>query len=144
MKLDITGSFTALQAANLKSQREQNFIPVVDVHHAYGLLREELEELFDEAREKQTTAENILAELVDIAAMAQKAAEDLNLVPEGLSEEGTALENAELKEFLKELKISLVHRSMRGKPRQQGQEGPRLFEVKSDLIDNIEQLLGED
>jgi len=145
MKLDnMAGPFLSLQTANLNVQRQLNYMPVVDAHHAYGLLREELEEFFEEAREQEPSGDSLLEELVDIAAMAQKAAEDLGFTPEGETPESAAVENHNLKTFLSELKRNLIHRSIRGAPRQKGQEGPRLFEVRPELIAQMELLIGEE
>lgn len=52
------------------------------LHEAYAVLLEEVDELWDEVKKKQRDRKNedVLAELVQVAAMAQRAAEDLNLV----------------------------------------------------------------
>ena len=55
---------------------------MVSLHEAYAVILEEVDELWDEARKKNRDRkdEDVLTELVQIAAMCQRAAEDLNLV----------------------------------------------------------------
>jgi hypothetical protein len=46
-------------------------------HEAYAVILEELDEFWDEVRKKEHCPEKMLRELIQIAAMAQRAAEDL-------------------------------------------------------------------
>lgn len=52
------------------------------LHEAYAVILEEVDELWELVRRKRQdrTPEAVLEELVQIGAMAQRAAEDLNLV----------------------------------------------------------------
>lgn len=56
--------------------------PLNSAHEAYAVLLEELDEFWDEVRKRQATRDraHMRAELVQIAAMAARAAEDLGLV----------------------------------------------------------------
>lgn len=54
--------------------------PQQSAHEAYAVILEELDEFWEEVRAKQQDAPNMLKELVQVAAMAQRAAEDLNLI----------------------------------------------------------------
>lgn len=58
-----------------------NYAPISTMHEAYGLILEELDEFWDLVRLKdgQAKPEDILGELVDIAAVTQKIAEDFEL-----------------------------------------------------------------
>jgi len=57
--------------------------PIHSVHEGYSLILEEVDEFWEEVRKKaaKRTAAALLAELVQIAALAQKTAEDLGLLP---------------------------------------------------------------
>lgn len=52
----------------------------VDYHHSYGVIKEELDEFWDEVRKQTPDEMLILKELIQIGAMAQRAAEDLGLI----------------------------------------------------------------
>lgn len=56
--------------------------PIFGAHDAYGRILEELDEFWDEVRAKEHKRDraNMLKELIQVAAMAQRAAEDLNLL----------------------------------------------------------------
>ena len=49
-------------------------------HESYGIILEELDEFWDEVKKKNPDKQNMLEELVQIAAMCQRAAEDLDLL----------------------------------------------------------------
>ncbi len=55
--------------------------PVRGLHEGYGVLMEEVDEFWDEVKLKKPKREDVLAELVQVAAMAQKIAEDVLLCP---------------------------------------------------------------
>jgi len=65
-----------LQAARLKNA------PMNSAHEAYAVILEELDELWEEVRKKRSERNPaaMAAELVQIAAMCQRAAEDLRFV----------------------------------------------------------------
>lgn len=55
--------------------------PVISSHHqGYGIILEELDEYWDEVKRNAKDVEIIYSELVQIAAMAQRIAEDMKLV----------------------------------------------------------------
>lgn len=58
--------------------------PINSLHEGYAVILEEVDELWDEARRKRKAREpqQILRELIQIGAMAQRTAEDLGLVPQ--------------------------------------------------------------
>jgi hypothetical protein len=74
--------FAKLVQAELASAKD-NHPPQNSAHEAYAVMLEEVEEFWDECRKKKKdrSPSNMLKELVQIAAMAQRAAEDLNLIP---------------------------------------------------------------
>ena len=57
--------------------------PQNSAHESYAVLLEEVEEFWEEVRKKREDRdrEAMLKELVQIAAMSQRAAEDLGLIP---------------------------------------------------------------
>ena len=50
------------------------------LHEAYAVILEELDEFWEEVRRQEHRPNAALAELVSVAAMAQRAAEDLKLM----------------------------------------------------------------
>jgi hypothetical protein len=56
--------------------------PQHSAHESYAVILEELDEFWDECRKKTSarSAAAMLTELIQIAAMAQRAAEDLELI----------------------------------------------------------------
>lgn len=69
------------ELARSKVQHDHEFN---SAHEAFGVLYEELDEFWDEVKLKKEkrNRQNMLKELVQIAAMAQKAAESLDLIPQ--------------------------------------------------------------
>ena len=65
----------------LADAREKYPTPFCSLHEAYAVLLEEVEEFWIVVREKNQSEEAALTELIQIAAMAQRAAEDLQMVP---------------------------------------------------------------
>lgn len=61
----------------------EKYGPINSLHEGYGVLAEEVAEFFDEVRKKNSEREpdSILGELVQIGAMAQRIAEDLQFIP---------------------------------------------------------------
>ena len=59
----------------------ENYGPIRNTHEAYAIILEEVEEFWAETRKRSAhrSAETLLAELVQIAAMAERAAVDLQL-----------------------------------------------------------------
>lgn len=54
--------------------------PLTSSHEAYAVIMEEVDEFWDEVKMRIQKTDRMLAELVQVAAMAQRAAEDLDLV----------------------------------------------------------------
>ena len=74
-------TFPQLVAAQLAEVRADRTRPAyTTLHEAYGLLAEEMAELLDEIRRRHQCGVNVRSELVDIAMICQRAAEDLELV----------------------------------------------------------------
>ena len=74
-------TFTELQAAELIAARAEH-PPVPSLHHYHGVILEELAEFSAEVAHKPglRCKARILAELVQVAAMAQRCAEDMGLL----------------------------------------------------------------
>ena len=72
-------SFSALVASELIDARIAHPKPHNSLHEAYAVLLEEVDELWEQVRGKRRDANRVLSELVQIAAVCQRAAEDLNL-----------------------------------------------------------------
>ena len=79
---DETAAFLELVEFELSKARAGHG-PMTTQHEAYAVIKEELDEFWDEVKAKKFNREEALGELVQIAAMAQRAAEDLGLVPLG-------------------------------------------------------------
>ena len=73
-------SFTDRVALEL-ARAQTLYPPLHSAHEAYAVLAEELDEFWDQVRTQDVLRDRtaMLAELVQIAAMAQRAAEDLGL-----------------------------------------------------------------
>lgn len=80
--------FEELVSIELKKARVKHG-PMVSFHEAYAIILEELEEFKNEVfkKEKNRDLKNCLAELVQVAASAQKAAEDLKLIIKKINDE---------------------------------------------------------
>lgn len=57
-------------------------MPIVSLHEGFAVILEEIDELWSEVRKKREArnAADVLAELVQVGAMVQRTAEDLDLV----------------------------------------------------------------
>lgn len=77
----MSATFQDLVERELEQARKQHG-PITGCHDAYGRLLEEVDEFWDEVKLKDCLRNpgRMRAELVQVAAMAQRAAEDLNLV----------------------------------------------------------------
>jgi hypothetical protein len=73
-------TFAAMVACEL-AKAQETFAPFNSAHEAYAVILEEVEELWEEVRHKHKRQAMMCAELVQIAAMCQRAAEDLGLCP---------------------------------------------------------------
>ena len=73
--------FAKIVRAELISARAK-WAPQHSAHESYAVILEELDEFWEEVRKKKSERSNVrmLSELVQIAAMAQRAAEDLGLI----------------------------------------------------------------
>lgn len=49
---------------------------ITTLHEGYAVLLEEVDEFWDEVKKKRPASENVLNELIQIGAMAQRIAED--------------------------------------------------------------------
>jgi len=65
--------------------RRPGFPALHSAHEAYAVILEELDEFWDEVRKKGDVIEpaKMLKELIQVSAMAQRAAEDLGLISRG-------------------------------------------------------------
>jgi NTP pyrophosphatase (non-canonical NTP hydrolase) len=59
------------------------FPPIKSLHEGYSIILEEVDEFWDEVKKKakSRSKEALYKELIQISAMAQRTAEDLNLLP---------------------------------------------------------------
>lgn len=75
-------SFQRLVADELTSARKKHPGKQNSFHEGYGVLLEEVDEFWDEVKKRSSKRipAKVLAELVQVAAMAQRTAEDLGLV----------------------------------------------------------------
>ena len=73
--------FQSFVIAELHSARIK-FPNLNSAHEAYAVILEEVQEFWDECRKKDTDRDpkEMLSELVQISTMAQRAAEDLELI----------------------------------------------------------------
>lgn len=78
--------FLYLVEDELVEARDQHPRPMHTPHEAYAVILEELDEFWDKVRAKQHDPRNMLKELVQIAAMCYRAAEDLQLLEAAESE----------------------------------------------------------
>lgn len=75
----------------LASARAKYPSPMPTAHDAHGKIREECDEFWDEVKKKEAVLDTpegrakMLNELVQIGAMAQRAAEDLGLISDSLN-----------------------------------------------------------
>ena len=69
--------FNELTKVELKKARQQHG-PILSIHEGYAVILEELDEVWDEVKKKtnERNLNNLLKELVQVSAMAQKMAED--------------------------------------------------------------------
>jgi len=75
--------FAGLVASELISARERHRYPLASPHEAYAVILEELDEFKTEVfkRGEFRSRDQMLHELAQTAAMCQRAAEDLALIP---------------------------------------------------------------
>ena len=76
-------AFADIVAERLRLAR-LNHRPLSSAHDAYGVLMEEVCEFFEEVKKKREIRDRVgmLNELLDIAVVCQRAAEDLRLLTE--------------------------------------------------------------
>ena len=77
-------SFPELVAAEVENARRLHPLNYQSLHHGYGVLMEEVEEWWDEMKLKseKRSKKRLLAEIVQVAAVAQRIAEDRGLLYE--------------------------------------------------------------
>lgn len=75
--------FSDMVAAEIASART-NHKNINSFHEGYAIILEELDEVWEEVRKRSSERSNdrTLKELVQVAAMCQRTAEDLRLIPE--------------------------------------------------------------
>lgn len=61
------------------TRAQEKFLPMHSAHEAYGVLLEELDEFWDEVKMKVQDRAAMRRELIQVAAMAVRAIEDLGL-----------------------------------------------------------------
>ena len=73
--------FASLVSAELRRARNGH-TPINSLHEGFAVLYEEVDELWDEVRKKPDDRNRgqVLAELIQIAAMARRVAEDLGYI----------------------------------------------------------------
>lgn len=74
--------FNQLVEREVARKRRCGRPPIHGFHEAYGLIQEEVDEFFDQVKQKakRRNLANSLHELVQIAALCQRTAEDLGLL----------------------------------------------------------------
>lgn len=75
-------SFANLVDTELKRARSKHPGKQHSLHESYGVILEEVDEFWDLVKSQKPDKEHVLSELVQIAAMCQRAAEDLELCPQ--------------------------------------------------------------
>lgn len=73
-------TFLELVAADLAKARSKHPGGMNSPHEAYGVILEELDEFWDLVREQKPSKERMLEELISVAAMCNRAAEDLRMI----------------------------------------------------------------
>jgi len=121
----------------------------LDNHHAYAIIKDRLDSLWEQARLLQPTDDQrtILGGLVAIAATSQLAAENLSLAPEQLGRDETADKAedrvTEIQESVRQMMFELTQSSKRIPSLQR--DIPRYaFEFGDDFIDKWRGLAGQD
>ena len=81
-KADGDSLFAWAQKAQLAHARKIHPAPLASAHEAWAVIAEELEEFWEEVRKKKEARDpaKMRIELLHVAAMAQRTAEDLGLV----------------------------------------------------------------
>jgi hypothetical protein len=72
--------FSDLVEGELEKAREKHTTKMYSAHEAFAVIFEELDEFWDEVRKKRPDQVALLKELVQTAAMCQRAAEDIGLM----------------------------------------------------------------
>src|SRR5688572_11783524 len=75
-------NFAELVAKELNKARTKHPGKQRSVHEGYAVILEEVDEFWDLVKEQAPTKDAMLKELVQIAAMAQRTAEDLSIIEE--------------------------------------------------------------
>jgi hypothetical protein len=75
-------AFAKAVQEELARARTQHPKPRASFHEAHAIIQEELDEFWDQVRLKESERDplNALKELIQLGAMAQRAAEDLGLI----------------------------------------------------------------
>lgn len=78
MKSNDMKTFSDAVTKELSSAREKHG-PMISIHEGYAVILEELDEVWEEVKKKtkERDLDNLYKELIQVAAMAQKMAEDV-------------------------------------------------------------------
>lgn len=131
--------FKTLVNAEKNKARESNG-SFSSLHEIYGVLAEETQEFFDEVRKKpdDRDPDNLLAELVQIAAVAEMAAEDLDLV-EQTEEDAVSSMYLNLKDKVRELMESkcYINRSLQNRDRPSVSD----LSFNAEIVEELERMI---
>lgn len=72
-------AFEAMVREELTKARSFHTTPIRSIHEGYAVILEEVEELQAECFDRHKPVDRILKELIQVAAMCQRMAEDLSL-----------------------------------------------------------------
>ena len=72
-------AFLWFQTRELARAREKHSRPITSVHAAHSIILEELEEFWDEVKRQERNRAKMAEELIQVAAMCQRAFEELGL-----------------------------------------------------------------
>jgi len=76
-------TFVKAMTRELENARKAHPRPINSLHEGYSVILEELDEFWEEVRPKTRNESNALDELIQVAAMCQRVAEDVLKVPTG-------------------------------------------------------------
>ena len=110
------------------------------LHEIYGVLAEEIQEFFDEVRTKpdERDADNLLSELVQIAATAEMAAEDLQIV-DVMNENEVSSKYTDLKSAV----IDLINSITSGNILTTKHKTGKVYILDENLLDRVKELVND-
>lgn len=77
MEAPLENGFAYLMNRELKRARNKHPKPMNSHHEAYAVVLEELDEVWDEVKSQHANPQRIIAELIQVAAMCNRWAEDV-------------------------------------------------------------------